>query len=471
MPNQIQHKRNATPGAVPAANALAAGELAVNTADGVIYLKRDNGTVVASGAALSHTHSVSEVTGAASLPTTGLTITKTGDFFASPLSPNQAFQFFNIVPAQALQFDNTYVRYSGLWINGWSYTEANWATPQPRLTSLTFDNWEGTTSALSVTFTAALTALSLPAMRYATNLSISNNSALNSLSLPLLYAVGNPSLTNSSISISSNSALTTVSFPALVYALTNSGSFGNINISGSAITTISFPELRFVVNGGLGITGAALTSLSVPLLQYASSSTSGVSINNCTSLTSVSFPSLIAASGSNALSITGCTALTSITLPTDGTLKHIGGNVTVTNNALTTAAVDHLLARLVALDGNGGTILYGSGRSVNISGGTTAAPTNLGSTTTAGSQFVCAGTTCTVNWTGHGYATGDVLRISGITTATNANRYAVITVVNANQFTYTITSQTATGAGTATVVKAGNDAKALVTRGVTLTTN
>jgi hypothetical protein len=84
---------------------------------------------------------------------------------------------------------------------------------------------------------------------------------------------------------------------------------------------------------------------------------------------------------------------------------------------------------------------------------------------------VCAGTTCTVNWTGHGYATGDVLRISGITTATNANRYARITVVNANQFTYTITSQTATGAGTATVVKAGASANALVTRGVTLTTN
>jgi hypothetical protein len=84
---------------------------------------------------------------------------------------------------------------------------------------------------------------------------------------------------------------------------------------------------------------------------------------------------------------------------------------------------------------------------------------------------VCAGTTCTVNWTAHGYATGDVLRVSGITTATNANRYAVITVVNANQFTYAITSQTATGAGTATVVKAAASAKALVTRGVTLTTN
>jgi hypothetical protein len=76
-----------------------------------------------------------------------------------------------------------------------------------------------------------------------------------------------------------------------------------------------------------------------------------------------------------------------------------------------------------------------------------------------------------VNLTSHGYATDDVLRISGITTLTNANRYAVITVVSANQFTYTIASQTTNGTGTATIVKAGASAKALVTRGVTLTTN
>lgn len=49
MPNRIQHKRSSTPGAIPAANALEAGELAVNTADGVIYVKKDNGTVVSAG--------------------------------------------------------------------------------------------------------------------------------------------------------------------------------------------------------------------------------------------------------------------------------------------------------------------------------------------------------------------------------------------------------------------------------------
>lgn len=49
MPNTIIHKKSSTPGAIPAPGSLAAGELAVNTADGVVYLKKDDGTVVASG--------------------------------------------------------------------------------------------------------------------------------------------------------------------------------------------------------------------------------------------------------------------------------------------------------------------------------------------------------------------------------------------------------------------------------------
>jgi hypothetical protein len=129
------------------------------------------------------------------------------------------------------------------------------------------------------------------------------------------------------------------------------------------------------------------------------------------------------------------------------------------------------------MDGNNNTSLFGTGKSLTISGGTNAAPSNDGSvnvtlqTSPTLPNISCVGTTCTVNLTNHGYSSGDVLRISGVTTATNANRYAVITVTNANQFTYTITSQTANGGGTATIIKAGASAKTLVTRGVTLTTN
>lgn len=56
MPNTIQHKRSSTPAAVPNANALAAGELAVNTADGRVYMKKNDGSVVDVAATRSHTH-------------------------------------------------------------------------------------------------------------------------------------------------------------------------------------------------------------------------------------------------------------------------------------------------------------------------------------------------------------------------------------------------------------------------------
>lgn len=46
MPNTIQLKRNATSGAVPSGAALAAGEPAVNTADGRLFVKTSAGNVV-----------------------------------------------------------------------------------------------------------------------------------------------------------------------------------------------------------------------------------------------------------------------------------------------------------------------------------------------------------------------------------------------------------------------------------------
>lgn len=45
----LRHKRNSTTGATPAAGTLVTGELAVNTADGKLFTKKDNGTVVEIG--------------------------------------------------------------------------------------------------------------------------------------------------------------------------------------------------------------------------------------------------------------------------------------------------------------------------------------------------------------------------------------------------------------------------------------
>lgn len=56
MPNVVRHKRSSTPGAVPLAASLVTGELAINTADGVVYTKKEDGSVasIGGGQALSY---------------------------------------------------------------------------------------------------------------------------------------------------------------------------------------------------------------------------------------------------------------------------------------------------------------------------------------------------------------------------------------------------------------------------------
>lgn len=46
MANTIRLKRNTSSGVTPAANALVTGELAINTADGVLFTKNESGSVV-----------------------------------------------------------------------------------------------------------------------------------------------------------------------------------------------------------------------------------------------------------------------------------------------------------------------------------------------------------------------------------------------------------------------------------------
>lgn len=62
MASTIRHKRSTTAGAVPAAGALVEGEIAVNVADGKVFVKRSNGTV-SNVTADGHTHALSSLTG------------------------------------------------------------------------------------------------------------------------------------------------------------------------------------------------------------------------------------------------------------------------------------------------------------------------------------------------------------------------------------------------------------------------
>lgn len=63
MANTIRHKRNSTPGATPGAATLVTGELAVNTADGKVFTKKENGTVVEIGGASAGVTSIAGTAG------------------------------------------------------------------------------------------------------------------------------------------------------------------------------------------------------------------------------------------------------------------------------------------------------------------------------------------------------------------------------------------------------------------------
>ena len=334
-----------------------------------------------------------------------------------------------IVPAYNIQDGSEIITTGrGIWVNSFDY----YGTSAVGATSFSFPDIEGSYGSVMASLPSSITTISAPNLVYLGGSSFG--------AAPTTYA-----------------SLTSISLPKLRISGTL---FGNSTMN--ALTSL---DLSLWISGSFSPTSInGLTSLSLPSVK----SLSTFSISSATSLTSISTPSLVQIQQLT-LSLSACTTWT---LPTLGTWKILTSSFTITSCAFNQTTVDNILAALAYMDGTNNTLVFSSinNRSVTITG-TSSAPTNLGSTTTAGSNFVGAGTTCTVNWTSHGYATDDVLRISGITTLTNANRYARITVVNANQFTYTITSQTATGAGTATVIKAGDSAKALVTRGVLLTTN
>jgi hypothetical protein len=357
----------------------------------------------------------------------------------------------------------------------------------PLITSISAPELKVVQGNVNISSTAALTTMSFPKLESAQGIVASTTAALTSFSFPLLEYIS-----TAGISASSAGSLLTYDFPALKYCLGTIGAsgittlttmnfpnllrVGGINtLSGNALATMTFTSLTHSGNISLSFVNA-LPSLSLPAMQNVTS----VTIGSATIFTTLSMPSMVDYTGTGTtISATSLAALTTASIGTVGTLKSIAGNVTFSACALNQASVDGILKAIASLDGTNGTTSWGTGKTLTLNGGTNSAPSYTGGTppTKAGSAFVGSGTTCTVSWVGHGYTTGDLLTISGITTLTNANGTFSITVVNANTFTYTIVSQTATGGGTATVKKAGATTdgfyaqQQIIVRGATVTTN
>ena len=276
-----------------------------------------------------------------------------------------------------------------------NYTEPSYLTSG--VTSLTFDDITGLHNGFYLTNLTSLTSLSAPLLKYIGGLSINATPSCTTINLPELE------INNGALSLVGMAGLTTLNLPKLKYQggiITNStntlsslASFsmplceywgGNFTITNGLLTTISLPSLK-VMMGTFVPLDLGTTSLDLSSLQYTASDFTP----RLASLTSISLPSII--SMGKAPVITAMPNLTTFAL--GSTLKQmspLATNFTITGAALTEASVDDILVKLSLLDGTNGTSLM-SGKTINLSGGTSAAPSATG--LAAKAVLVAAGNT------------------------------------------------------------------------------
>jgi hypothetical protein len=278
------------------------------------------------------------------------------------------------------------------------------------------------------------TELKLPLLTYGSNtFGIYNCFGLTSLSLPSLTS------TNYQVEIQQCYYITSISLPIYsgtiglydlpaVTSLTLNGASVNVNLQGlttlsslttlstsfearlddnqygtSGITTVSAPNattFKWIDNRG-NTSVTVLESASAPLATdiYFRTSNEGQS-PTLSDFTSVNFPSVtnfirlkirysqmttldvstvVTYDSSDNIELNNNPYLTSAIIGVIGTLKTIGGDtVYLSNNALTETCVNNVLALLVSLDGTNGTTEFGSGKTLELQGGTNAAPTGQG---------------------------------------------------------------------------------------------
>lgn len=193
----------------------------------------------------------------------------------------------------------------------------------------------------------------------------------------------------------------TVSFPVLqtvggLFFLRGGSSTPYItSLDLSSLTTVGNSPLASALTSGYGLTfsNIKVSTLSLPAL----TSTSYIEVTGCTSLTSVSFAALTTifkdSNGSGGgMNISGSSLLTTITLSALTTIPTTNpGNYYFNNNALNVTTVNAILTKFAAI----APTVTGTGRTLDLSGGTNAAPTGAG--LTAKSTLQSGGWTVTTN--------------------------------------------------------------------------
>jgi hypothetical protein len=260
----------------------------------------------------------------------------------------------------------------------------------PLLTSVSAPLLTTVNGVLECQTAAAITSLSFPSLTSVTGrLYFDNDALLQTVDLPKLVTVGGaisvssmPSVTTvnlpelvsaTSISAGANTTITSLSFPKLTTLTSFLTVSGNTNM-----TSISFPLLSSM-GGSFDMTGCKVTTLSFPLL---ATGVTSISCGNAT-LTTLSMPSLVTVNGAFT-----CNSAALTTVDLSSFLPTNTKNISFIGASLTAASVNHILARCVASAG------YLTGV-INLSGGTSAAPTGQGITDKA--TLITRGHTVTTN--------------------------------------------------------------------------
>ncbi len=173
---------------------------------------------------------------------------------------------------------------------------------------------------------------------------------------------------------SSNDLLDSMYFP--LFAVIAGGGFSPSN--NPSIKVMHFPSMKDIEGDIQPQTNVSLTTIIFDSLQIVNGS---IEPSQDTSLRSVLIPRLARCQGidlSNVSQSASGQYLDTVCFGISGILKDVEGDIILSNNALSVGTVNKILHDLVSLDGTGGTVLWGAGRTLDISGGSTAAPSGQG---------------------------------------------------------------------------------------------
>jgi hypothetical protein len=411
-------------------------------------------------------------------PASTIDLTYTGTY------PFPNIPFFTITPRRDGQVGTSGVQTTTLrdskWVDSLVLAGFN-NTAIDQLTSLSLTDLVGIMGNLTVQNFTKLTALSFPSLaNVGGTVSFTNLSTLTSLSLPSLATIGG----NFSIAagvVATASSLSSISLPSLVSV---GGSFGGLGATSvfAKLTSLSFPLLKTVggafspLQSGTGNPNAnLLTSVDFSSLETVGISFGTLSFNgNANALTSVSFPSLktiggaflsfgilgnsitsilfpsLATVGGGFSTGASCPSLTTLALPS---IVNVGGSITF-NTPLHSFLLGSTLKHINGDFGPSSNAVLDRHNAWAASTLYDAAITF----TAPASSFTSTptGTTCTANINSHGLATGDFICIGGLSGTSAGNHFynvsrTVVTVINANSFTFPISATPIIPTGTATI--------------------